>query len=368
MADRLTLMVCDYFYKEVARVVEEEAFGDLNVVAYTADCDHPGAVAKTLNHSLAALDEGAGSVSVLGGYCLREFDRNRVPEGVRFHPMKQCFELFLGPEQLNDYLKQGVHLLTPGMLDNWQAQYRTWAFDDADAKAFFVESTSRLLLLDTGVEPAAIEKLQGFADKAGLSWELVNVGLDSLRLFIKALVAEWRASEQKKSKISLLNEKDRQLADYAMVNDMISGITQLTEESSIVERGLELFNMFCGPGQVIYLPLSDDRPGEVACTPPFCTIDDGVIRRLAGFTALYELDDQGGGFTLVIDRLGVRYGVVSVKNIAFPKYRQHYLNLSLNITPVIALALSNARTYQKQITAEARMKDLNRQLAEKQVP
>ncbi|MEJ1385661.1 MAG: ATP-binding protein [Candidatus Sedimenticola sp. (ex Thyasira tokunagai)] len=365
MPKRLTLLVCDYFHREVVRVVEEEKFGNVDVVAYTADCDHPAAVAKTLSHSLAELGEGVGSVCILGGHCLCELDQNILSEDVRFHPMEQCFELFLGPEQLDGYLKQGVHLVTPGMLNNWQAQYQKWGFDDADAKAFFLESTSRLLLLDTGIDPAVVEKLEAFADKAGLPWEGVNVGLDSLRLFLRALVAEWQRGKQQKEQNGMLQEKERQLADYAMVNDLISGITALTDEVSVVERVLELFTMFCGPGQVIYLPLSDEGPGEIVFTPPFSTVDDAETKRLADFTTRYQLDDKGGGFTLVIQRQGVRYGVVSVKDITFPEYRQHYLNLSLSITPVIALALSNARTYQKQVAAEERVKGLNQQLNQK---
>ncbi|MES9872285.1 MAG: ATP-binding protein [Candidatus Sedimenticola sp. 6PFRAG7] len=365
MSGRLTLLVCDYFQKEVVRVVEEEAFSDVDVVAYSADCDHPDAVAESLERSLSELGEAAGSVCILGGHCLCEFNQQALPDDARFHPMEQCFELFLGPEQLNAYLKQGVHLLTPGMLGNWQGQYAKWAFNDDDAKAFFIESTSRLLLLDTGIDPDGVEKLGAFAAKTGLSWETVNVGLDGVRLFIRALVAEWRTEQHQKDEAGLLQERERQLADYAMVNDLMSGITALTDESSVIDRVLELFTMFCGPGQVLYLPLFDQGPGEMAFTPPFSEVADGMAGWLAGFTARYELDEEGSGFTLIIERQGVRYGVVSVKGIAFPKYRQHYLNLSLSITPVIALALSNARTYQKQLAAEERVKGLNQQLKQK---
>ncbi|MET0081929.1 MAG: ATP-binding protein [Sedimenticola sp.] len=364
MSRRLTLLVCDYYLREVSRVVEEEAYGDVEVIPYRADCDHPEAVADSLGEILARLTD-AGSVCVLGGHCLCGYEQAGLSGDVTFHPMEQCFEMLIAPEQLDGYMKQGVHLLIPGMLANWRDQYKAWAFDDADAKAFFRESTSRLVLLDTGSTSAANDELEAFAGKAGVPSEKATVGLDGLRLFIRALVAQWREGRLQEDQAGMLQEKERQLADYAMVNDLMSGITALTDEASVVNQVLELFTMFCGPGQVVYQPLTEDGPGEVVFTPPFSTIEEGEAERLAGFTTRYELDEAGGGFTLVIERQGMRYGVVSVKDIAFPQYRQHYLNLSLSITPVIALALSNARTYQKQLAAEERVKGLNEQLKQK---
>ncbi len=148
-----------------------------------------------------------------------------------------------------------------------------------------------------------------------------------------------------------------------MVHDLIGGISALTTEAQVIDQVLELFSMFCAPTRVSFLPIENGESGQLRLSKP---INDEELEperdRLLGVRSAFELDDEGGGFLINVSRGGQRLGVLSVQGIAFKKYRRHYLNLSLTIIPVIALAISNARTFQHQLMAENKVRKLNDEL------
>ena len=75
--------------------------------------------------------------------------------------MGLCFELLAGHEFLEPLLKQGCYLLTPGWLARWREYIKRWGFDQNTAREFFAESTPRLVLLDTLVDPNSAKELEG---------------------------------------------------------------------------------------------------------------------------------------------------------------------------------------------------------------
>jgi diguanylate cyclase (GGDEF)-like protein len=72
----------------------------------------------------------------------------------------------------------------------------------------------------------------------------------------------------------------------------------------------------------------------------------------------YHLFDDKDGFRLRIRYQSETLGIIEVKQIAFPQYRQQYLNMGLVLAPLCGLVISNARAYQKIAEKEALLQQM----------
>ncbi len=355
MRDKLCLLSCAHFRDDLAQVLKEEELTDVELAPLPADCDRPLQDSAPLQQAAALCR--TGSCVVLGGTCLNGVMQRLPPQVIAVEPEGNCFELFADNAVLQPWLDRGAHFLTPGMLKHWRHSYEEWGFTEQDARAFFAESSTILVLLDTGTDPDAESSLREMAQKLDLPWERVPLGLDHLRLQLHRIIARNRAFN--------LRQNEQKLSDYAMVHDLIGSITALTDEESVIQQLMEVFSMFCAPAELCYLPLTDDdEAGELHClmTP---ADPAGETAELIAMQEPHRLDRNQAGFRINIMRGDRRLGALALRGIAFPEYLTHYLNLSLNIAPVIALAISNARTYQQRLEAERQVQDLNEQLKER---
>ncbi len=354
MKNKLCLMACTHFRDDLAQALKEEKLADVELVPLPADCDRPLHDPVPLRQAVAQCR--TGTCVVLGGHCLNGLAQQLPPQITAVEPAGNCFELFADSGVLQPLLDRGAHLLTPGMLRHWRRSYEEWGFTTEDARAFFAESHTTLVLLDTGTDPGAEKALRVMAEQLDLPWERVPVGLDHLCLQLHRIIA--------RNRVHNLRTSEQKLSDYAMVHDLTSGITALTDEQGVIRQLMELFSMFCAPAELCYLPLYDGKPGELHCLVPPAD-PAGKSAELMAMNEAHRLDRELAGFRINITRDAKRIGTLALRGIAFPKYLSHYLNLSLNIAPVIALAISNARTYQAHLEAKRQVQDLNGELKER---
>jgi signal transduction histidine kinase len=150
--------------------------------------------------------------------------------------------------------------------------------------------------------------------------------------------------------------KDRRLADYAMVFELLSTLPELTTEDKVIERILELFSMLFAPEHLVYISLVDGKMSKVFPTStPFHEVE--VIKStMTNCEEEYLWTDSNHGFILRICLHDRTLGVIKVEGMSFPQYKEHYLNLALTIIRVCALAISNARTYEKIKVSEESLK------------
>ncbi|MCU7940337.1 MAG: DUF1638 domain-containing protein [gamma proteobacterium symbiont of Bathyaustriella thionipta] len=263
-----------------------------------------------------------------------------------------CFELLLSPETLQNYLQQGAHLFTPAMLESWHRANKNWRFKEAhDRNLFFSDSMSKLVLIDAGLNPSAALKMKQIAEQLELPWEIKTISLDRLRWQLLQQLSIWRLAQ--------LSEKNKRLSDYAMINDLMSNLVTFLDEKKVIHESLDMFHMFCATPRIYYLSL-DERGNEQLYVTETVHERKVMIQELKILTADYQL--QSDGFYIRIKREQQILGILCVKEVAFPKYVSHYLNLARNIAPVIALAINNARIHQKQIAAEQKIRGLNIEL------
>ena len=351
MKDRLCLVFCDYFQQEIEWILEQDRCKDVKLVFYHADCDR-----VQQSHSVleAVVKQSVtDSVIIFAGNCLTSLLKQLPSKQLHIEQVSHCLELLIPESILESLLDQGAHLFTSGMLEHWEEVSQNWGFDNKERLDFFRESTQKLVLISNSHVPADTKKMAVIAKQLDLPWEIQEISLEYLAFRIFKIINHWRGE--------IIVDKKRQLADYAMVNDLIGNIATLKEEHHVITQVLELFHMFCEPASACYLPLKNGQPCELRMTN--LVIDKTFeTQRLLKVTENYALDRPNNGFQLLIKSNDETIGIFGIHQVAFPQYLNHYLNLARNIAPVIALAVGNARIYQQQLQAENNIRDLNSQL------
>jgi PAS domain S-box-containing protein len=357
MTRKLCILTCDLLGKELATVVETEGWDDVTVATFPAQCGRPQIGWDSLAQIVPA-DTDCSHVRIMGCCCLAGLgDPPPGLERYQLYNTDQCFYLVAGHNVVDAYLKEGAYLLTPGWLAHWRHWLDEWGFDQAMAREYLAESTTRLLLLDTGVDTQSAQNLREFADFVGRPFEIVPVGLDYLRLLLARMVLEWQLEDERAITATVVNNSRRQMADYAMALDLLSNLTGTMPESEVVENILHLFNVLFAPGQLCYMLLQDGKPDPVQpCL--LSSVDVTAISKwLAGSNEAYAWTDSGDGFLLRIGLGNETLAVLMMDELTFPEYKEHYLNLALAIADMCGLAIRNARTYERIKRAEETLRE-----------
>jgi len=353
MKDRLCLFFCDYLQQEVEYLLDQEHAKDVSLVFYRNNCDHFSGSTELFNSLIKQSEHN--SVTLFASACLTSLVKKLTTENINIEPLEDCLQLLIPERLMQALIDEGAHIFTSGMLKHWDTVNNSWGFSDEQQRAFFKESTTKLVLITHPDITTDETTMAAIAQQLDLPWETLDVSLVHLSEQLFKVIGRWRAE--------VTVDKSQQLADYAMVNDLIAQVASLKEEKQVIKQVLELFHMFCEPGSASYLAIESGVAGKLEVTIPI--LDEAVERKkLLAVDQHYTLDKANNGFQLLIERGGEKIGVFGIYKVAFPQYLNHYLNLARNIAPVIALSIGNARVYQQQLQAEIDIRHLNSQLGE----
>lgn len=364
MQETLCLRVCSHFRKDVETALAGLGEQGVRVQAYPAVCTlQPGRCDLAAARETPPPEGCDGALVLLG--C--DAETHAAPLDPRVHLVKldHCIHLLAGGDVLEPEMRAGAYLVTAGWIKQWREHLREMGFDRETAGRFFRECTRELLLLDTGNDPHALGELEAMARYLGLPCRSRNVGLDYLKLFLSGAIAKWRnlAAEAKTKEV--LAQANRKVADYAMAFDLLVRLSHITDEEATITAIQELFAMLFGCTNLVYAQVEEGRVKEIFAAEerPQDRLD--LQQALDALHEGYLIMPSGNGFFLRIDYRDAVLGLMLVREIPFPAYRDQYLNLGLAISNLCGLAISNARTFVKLQETERnlrRERDINARL------
>jgi diguanylate cyclase (GGDEF)-like protein/PAS domain S-box-containing protein len=135
--------------------------------------------------------------------------------------------------------------------------------------------------------------------------------------------------------------------DYAAVFDMLSRLSGFETEEKVAQAIFDLFLRTCSPALLGYLSGREDRPVTWLTYPAADPLPEELVKKLAGLHGHYAWTESGTGFVVRLQREHETLGILLVEGIATPRSKEHYLNLTLGVLPVLTLAVSNARNFEK---------------------
>gem|GEM_PF-805090 len=363
MTTKLCILTCRSFEREVAACVAEQNRTDVIVKSLDDVCLQPTTDRAALSQAIETCAQADVKVALFGGRCLAALPD--LPGGDRLLACTaaSCPELALNPAIVQAYTAAGAYVITPGGLAGWERRLAA-AIDRASLRRLLGETAQRILLLDTGVYDDSADRLTAFTQAAGLPGEILPVGLDGVRLHVENLLLQAQLSARRDQAIAESAQASRQSADYAMLFDLISALGGIATEAEAVEKIFEVFTLLCAPSRLVYVPLVDGAPGDARARPAYQGVSEATRSRLAGLRGSHTWTESGKGFTLRIGRRDRVVGALEAEGFSYPELRRDYLNLALNIAPVLALAISNARQFQKLDSANTHLARSNAELAQ----
>jgi PAS domain S-box-containing protein len=351
MSDDLCLLVCDNHSEEVSRVLSEAGLGEVRLEVFPSRCGRPSLDWKKLLVTLQDHNCPPDHTIVLANGCLNaqdapppELDGCRIPSYTHT-TATDCNAWFAPPATINEHQRGGGYLMTTGWLQRWESTLELWGFDRATAGEFFRECSRRLVLLDTEILPDHVCEplLAEMSEYLGMPHQVVPVGLDRFRAFLQQQIYEWRLTQQR-LEIATAN---RRVADYATVADLGTQLAHAQHEEEAVDLVFGFLEIFCAPQRLAYLPLVNGDPGELRLQNRLDGDREAMAARMASIDTDFAWTPSGAGFTIRVPDGPRTVGVLEADDLALPRRREEYLDLTLGLVTSFGMAVVNSRAQQK---------------------
>jgi diguanylate cyclase (GGDEF)-like protein len=364
VANKIAFALCVHYLREAQAALTAEGLEDVVVVAFPARCGRPPLAPEELNAIIDPTGD-VEQVEVFGSCCLSALiDSATDGRRLHIHRFDSCFEFVADPALIDQYLQKGVYLTTPGWLANWPRNMERLGMNQETVREMFAETTTGIVLLDTGIDEQSAAHLRAFADYVERPCEMLCTGLSVPRLLIVRSALTWQTEDRRKKCVEDIRDLQKQSATHAMAIDLLSNLARISDEAQAIEGMLDVYTMLFAPQRLCYLGFQDGLPDKLWIRPPQSDTHEmeTIKNRLAGFQQESGYTESGRGFLLRIVRRGEVRGVIAVEEIAFPEYLDHYLNLALGIVDICELPIENARKYQKLIETEEMLRKANEDL------
>lgn len=348
MPAKLCLLCCHNFHAEVAAGVKAEGWDDVFAVAYAARCGRPPVSWDELR---ALLPADCGQVVVLGRSCLNRLGAT-PPDwpATRVVSVQQCFHIVAGETLVDEAIAGGAYLITSAWLADWRGQIEAMGFAPEQVGQFFHDFARELVLLDTGLGPDVTGQLAELQAAVKLPARRIPVGLDQVRARLARLVLQWRLDEAQQAAQQATQSQARlharELADHVAAMDVLAQLAKTQQEADAIAAIEDLFRMLFAPAALHYLRMENGTSTPRAPLPQVMSDALHQLREDHAWTP------DGQGFMLRINHGEEALGLIAVDRLAFPAYRERYLNLALAVTGVCGLAIENARNRKRLLEAE----------------
>ncbi len=362
MAGRIAFLLCEHYRKEALAVLTAEKLENVVVATFPARCGCP----PLAKEELPALIDSLGDVEqieIFGATCLSGLVFNR--DNLHIHKLDHCFQLVAEPTIIESCLKRGAYLTTPGWLANWPANMERLGLNRETAKEMFTETTTGIVLLDTGVDEQSAAHLQAFSEYVDRPLEILYTGIVALRLLFIRMALTWQIEIQEKKTAAEIQDLRKQVSTHAMAIDLLANLARIVNESEAVDAMLDVYTFLFAPQRLCYLSYEEGLPDKLWLRPEGLVAEaekENIKNKLAAFSEDSAYTESGEGFLLRITRRGKVRGVIAVEDIAFPGYIHQYLNLALSMVDICELPIENAQKYEKLVRTEEMLRNANENL------
>lgn len=263
-----------------------------------------------------------------------------------------CLNMVAPGPVLENLVREGAYLMSPGWLDQWVARIAEWGFRAEDLHSFVHDSMDKLCLLDTLVVPGCDGSLDDLGEALGIATMRVPVGMSYFDSF-----ADTRFSDalgvalHADSPVRTTAVAGRDTADYAMALDLLAQLSRFQTETELIQQLLAVFTMLFAPGQMSLVRYVDGRPVGVNRVDREELIPDEETKaNCLSLARVPKVVPHGRGFAIPLDFSDERIGLLFVSDFAMTDHLESYRNLMESIAPVCSLTLNNARNYEDAVS------------------
>ncbi len=355
MPDQLQLYICEHFKADTLAVLSSGKFSDVTVSFFPSRCSRPMKVNMHLSSS-SLFNKGKDDDQMFYGCsCMTNTDKAFLHEkNILQLNLTNCFQMFAPQTLINQLLIDGAYIMTPDWLTKWRVWVKNWG-DKEQVLKMFSESVSKLVLLDTGIDPKCNDNLKEFSAYINCPSETINIGIDYYSFYLENKILKWRL-EQKTNKnyetdAATLNSE----SDYAMALDLMTNLPRAEKEDIVANRILEILNMLFAAREINYLSIEDSKPVNL-WSLPFDAGTSEIKERLSKCAQSIRLTESGKGFCFKISKDDEVLAIIEIEDLVFPENLTKYQNLAIAMAGVLAFSIENSRYFQNVLDVNDSLK------------
>jgi len=320
----LRLLLCPGLYAEA-----RAALGPLPGLELTCQARRCHLSAPAQQALLA--EAGHQDARLVGGSCLA---------GLGPDPLASCFRFYLPPDRIEELLARGGYLVTAGWLADWRGAMADWGLDQDAARDLFKESCRAVVLLDSGLDPRALDHLKAFA--AFVDRPAERVPADPSHLRASLLEEAWAGrEEQRAAQAAALANTRRRLAEHAALVDLVQRLATSVDEGAIVQDLLTVAQSLFAADLMLWIPHWKGHWGEPAGGTPGPE-RDALAKELLASPAGVHATAAGDGLLLRLEGQDGPLGLLGLAGLAHPDQLPAYLETAGTLARAAQLALGNA--------------------------
>ncbi|MBI9073671.1 MAG: DUF1638 domain-containing protein [Melioribacteraceae bacterium] len=300
MLENLQLYICEHFKADTEAILSSDNYTDVIVSYFPARCIRPIPAEKQLE-SLSLFDKTDDDKLFCACSCLTIPDKAFLHnKNIKKLHLPNCSQMFAPQGVINQLIKDGAYIITPGWLEKWKVWVNFWG-DKEQARQMLSESVTKLVLLDTGVDKNCIINLKDFSTYINLPFETIPIGLEYYQLYLENEILKWRL--KKKNDVEYNHDLSRRIvqSDYAMALDLMGNLTRAGKENELAKRIIDVFVMLFAAQKVHYLAVANSNDVRL-WSFPVETEDNETKERLLKFTQSLALTESGKGFCMTIGK------------------------------------------------------------------
>ncbi|MCF7936307.1 MAG: diguanylate cyclase [Synergistales bacterium] len=352
----MIILVCEHFFGEAEAALARLELDDIRCIPFPARCGRPPLSREEVDRIVGECGHPA-QIVIIGSCCLEGLEQS-LPAGHSCTIVQSatCFEMIAGKTFVENQLRQGGFLATPGWLAHWREWIDTNGFDQTRAREFFKESINGIVLLDTGIDGEANRHLWDFAAFVDQPAITIAEGIDFFTVFLhqRILLGRQQISEDHQR----LQRQEQ--ADFAMVLDLLSDLPKATTEQEAFDKTAAVFAMLFAPSHIRYVEIEKENAPQVWLLEGAQTAEgrEAAIERVRQVTRAGATNKEAHGFTLRLAGRGEGLRGLDVQGVTFPQYIDRYIQIAQLVANVCGMAIDNARSYERLMENQDRLRTL----------
>jgi signal transduction histidine kinase len=361
--ENTTIVSCKNIEKEIRKVIKIRDLKNIKVDSYHCNFVNNCRENCNIGDILSKYSENKKSIFLVKNSCLHS---QKIKSSIQNYYLKgyeNLYELFLPKNLVNYYHNEGYYILTSGGVKFWLNNIDDWELNKNKISEFSSVELKKLLILDTDIGLKTKDLAEEIYQKLKIPYEILPTGLDVLELHLTKLLNEFKLREEKQASLDHIIEANEQIANYEMAFDMIKILTQLKVEEEVIKCIINIFETLFSPKSIVFGTIKENQLDNVISRPSDVKLN---LKRTNSFLTQdkeYLLVEENS-FLLKLKYKGSCYGIVNIREIEFPEYLSRYLSLAMITGRICALAINNARVYQKLDNTLKRLRESNKDLEE----
>lgn len=354
MTGQLQLYVCEHFKADTLSVLSSGKFSDVKASFFPARCGRPMMANKKLSELSLFNKNPDDNKYLCACSCMSASEKTFLEsKNIKQLYLDNCFQMFAPKAIIDKLISEGAYIITPDWLTNWKVWAKQWGKKE-QVRQIFSETITKLVLLDTGIDPSSENNLKEFSEYIKSPSETIKIGLDYYQFYLENEILKWRLSTNQK-----IADKTgpKTQSDYAMALDLMANLPRTEKEEILANRIMEILTMMFAAHKISYVSIVDSKPVNFWSIPSILDHKD-CYKRLSDYPNPIRLTESGKGFCIRIGQDHNILAIIEIDEITFPENIDKYQNLALAMAGVFELSIENSRFFQNILEMNITQKNL----------